>query len=119
MSFKKCIIVILAGLVFLWAAPAFTEAAPSKTVIYYWGNGCPACKEVAPAIDRIVDNGIPVEKYEIYDNRANADHLTMSFKMYGIPEAEWAIPVAFYNGRMYMGVSRIMELEKELSDVQN
>ena len=39
----------------------------------------------------------------------------MSFKMHGVPEAEWAIPVAFYSGRMYMGVPRIMELEKEFN----
>ena len=39
----------------------------------------------------------------------------MVFKMNGIPESEWAIPVAFYNGNMYMGVPRIFELEKELA----
>jgi cytochrome c biogenesis protein CcdA/glutaredoxin len=91
------------------------KAAPMKTVLYFYGNTCPACKEVAPLIERIIDKGVPVEKYEVYENRENADRMVMSFKMYGVPETEWAIPVAFYNGQMYMGIPRIQELEKELT----
>ena len=111
-------VAVMAALIFVWAAPGLAAAAPVKTVIYYWGNGCPACKEAAPFIEKIIAKGVPVEKYEVYENRENAERMTMSFKMHGVPEAEWAIPVAFYNGRMYMGVPRIEELEKELADSQ-
>ena len=116
---KWLTLLILAGLLVAWTLPVPAAAAPVKTVIYYWGNGCPACKEVAPVIEKIIAGGIPVEKYEVYENRENAERLTMSFKMHGVPEAEWAIPVAFYSGQMYMGVPRIMELEKELADARN
>lgn len=109
-------LVILAGLLVAWMFPVPAEAAPVKTIIYYWGNGCPACKEAAPFIEKIIAKGVPVEKYEVYENSENAERMTMSFKMHGVPEAEWAIPVAFYSGRMYMGVPRIMELEKELAE---
>lgn len=91
------------------------EAAPTKTVMYFYGNTCPACKEAAPVVERILAKGVAVEKYEVYDNRENADRMVMLFKMQGIPESEWAVPVAFYSGRMYMGVPRIQELEKELA----
>ena len=91
------------------------QAAPAKTVLYFYGSTCPACKEAAPSIERILAKGVPVEKYEVYENRDNADRMVMSFKMYGIPETEWAIPVAFYSGRMYMGVPKIQELEAELA----
>ena len=91
------------------------QAAPAKTVMYFYGNTCPACKEAAPILERILAKGVAVEKYEVYDNRENADRMVMLFKMQGIPETEWAVPVAFYSGRMYMGVPRIEELEKELA----
>ena len=94
------------------------EAAPPKTVMYYWGNGCPACKQMEPNLARIIARGIPLEKYEVYENRQNMDRLAMSYKMHGVPEQEWSIPVAFYDGRMYMGVPRILELEKELEQVK-
>jgi len=112
---KKKFALILAGLFLVGAMMAFpVQAAPMKTVMYFYGNTCPACKEVAPVMERIIAKGVPVEKYEVYDNRENADRMVMSFKMYGIPEQDWAIPVAFYNGQMYMGVPRILDLEKEL-----
>lgn len=105
---------LLAGLLLsVLAVPAPVQAAP-KTVLYFYGSTCPACKEAAPVIDRIVVKGVPVERYEVYENRENADRMVMSFKMYGVPETEWAVPVAFHNGRMYMGVPRIQELEKIL-----
>ena len=116
---KWLTLLILAGLLVAWTLPVPAAAAPVKTVIYYWGNGCPACKEAAPVIEKIIAGGISVEKYEVYENRENAERLTMSFKMHGVPEAEWAIPVAFYSGQMYTGVPRIMELEKELADARN
>ena len=91
---------------------AQVNAASVKSVLYFYGNTCPACKEVAPVMERIVAKGIPMEKYEVYTNRKNADSMAMSFKMHGVPESEWAIPVAFYNGQMFMGIPRILELEK-------
>ena len=115
---KKWLSLILMGIfVFGLTATAPVQAAPAKTVMYFYGNTCPACKEVAPVIERIAAKGFPVEKYEVYDNRENADRMVMSFKMYGVPEPEWAVPVAFYSGRMYMGIPRIQELEKELAEV--
>ena len=112
---KNRFALILAGLFVLGIMMAIpVQAAPMKTVMYFYGNTCPACKEVAPVMERIIAKGVPVEKYEVYDNRENADRMVMSFKMYGIPEQDWAIPVAFYNGQMYMGVPRILDLEKEL-----
>ena len=112
---KKRFALILAGLFVLGAMMTIpVQAAPVKTVMYFYGNTCPACKEAAPVLERIIAKGVPVEKYEVYDNRENADRMVMSFKMYGIPEPEWAIPVAFYNGQMYMGVPRILDLEKDL-----
>lgn len=109
------LMLLLLGLVGATSMPV--QAAPAKTVMYFWGNGCPHCKEAAPIIDRIMAKGIPVEKYEVYENKQNADRLVMSLKMYGVPETEWGVPVAFYNGKMYMGTERIAELEKELSEV--
>ncbi len=106
--------IFIALMTLLWIPWASADAAAAKTIIYYWGNGCPACKEAAPIVGEIVAKGYPVEKYEVYDSRENAERMAMSFKMHGVAEAEWAIPVVFYSGRMYMGVSQIAELEKEL-----
>lgn len=109
-------VVVMAALIFVWAAPGFADAAPAKTVMYFWGNGCPHCKEAAPIIDRMIANGVTVEKYEVYDNTQNSDQLVMFFKMHGVPEADWGVPVAFYNGKMFLGLPRIAELENELAE---
>ena len=94
-----------------WDVPG--QAASAKPVLYFWGDGCPACKDVAPVIEKMISQGVPIEKHEVYNDKKNMDYLAMLFKVQGIPEQEWAIPVAFHNGKMYMGVPRILELEKE------
>ncbi len=117
MALKKIWIYILLT-VFLAGVAAYSpavQAAPAKTVMYFYGNTCPACKEAAPIMERILAKGVAVEKYEVYDNRENADRMVMFFKMQGIPETEWAVPVAFYSGRMYMGIPQLQELEKEIA----
>ena len=91
------------------------EAAPVKPILYFWGDGCPACKEVAPVIDKLIAAKLPIEKYEVYNDRGNMDRLAMLFKMNGVPEQDWAIPVAFHNSKMYMGVPNILALAKELT----
>ena len=107
---------LLVFLIFGLAVSATAMAAPAKTVMYFYGSTCPACKEVAPVIEKMIAKGIPLEKYEMYDNRENMDRLAMLFKLNGVPEHQWAVPVAFYNGQVYMGIPRILELEKELAD---
>ena len=112
---KKIWVLVLTGILCLGLAPQLTaQAAPAKTVMYFYGNTCPACKEAAPIMERILAKGVAVEKYEVYDSRENADRMVMFFKMQGIPETEWAVPVAFYGGRMYMGIPQLQELEKEV-----
>ncbi len=119
LDLKKWCSCLLLGLLLIGLGFAATvEAAQVKTVMYFYGTTCPACKEVAPVIEKIIAKGIPLERYEVYDNRENMDRLAMLFKMNGIPEHQWAVPVAFYNGQMYMGIPRILELEKELAEVQ-
>lgn len=109
-------LVVLTLLVLSWVVPSMALAAPAKPVMYFYGETCPACKEVAPVINRIAAKGIPLERYEVYNSRDNMDRLAMLFKMQGLPEQQWAVPVAFYSGRMYLGVGPIQELEKELAD---
>ena len=110
-GFMVCVFLLV------WAGSALVQAAPSKPILYFWGNGCPHCRESAPIMDRIITKGVPVEKYEIYENQQNSDTLVMLFKTKGIPEPDWGVPVAFYNGQVYMGVLRIQDLEKDLADI--
>ncbi len=115
-SVKKWLLLVFIGaLIFTVTAAALAEAAPVKPILYFWGDGCPACKEVAPVIDKLIAKQLPIEKHEVYNDRGNMDRLAMLFKMNGVPEQDWAIPVAFYNGKMYMGVPNIMALAKELT----
>lgn len=116
---KKILSLCLLGFLLMGLlAGTIAAAAPAKTIMYFYGTTCPACKEVAPVIEKIVAKGILLERYEVYDNRENMERLAMFFKMYGIAEQQWAIPVAFYNGQMYKGIPRILELEKELAEVE-
>lgn len=113
---KKWLLLVLMGVLLLNATQLTTsEAAPVKPILYFWGEGCPACKDVAPVIDKLIAGKYPVEKYEVYNDRNNMDRLAMLFKMNGVPEQDWAIPVAFYNGKMYMGAPNILALGKEVA----
>lgn len=113
---KKLSSYLLLLFLLLGLMPAIVaDAAPVKSVMYFYGSTCSACKEVAPVIEKMIARGIPLEKYEMFDNRENMDRLAMLFKLNGIPEHEWAVPVAFYNGQVYMGIPRILELEKDLA----
>ena len=108
---------ILIVFMLTWSGDALVQAAPSTTVLYFWGNGCPHCRESAPILDRITAKGTAVEKFEVYENQQNSDKLVMLFKMQNVPEADWGVPVAFYNGQMYLGVPRIQDLERDLADI--
>ena len=114
-SWMICLMICLMVALPLGRGPTI-QAAPMKPVLYFWGDGCPACKEVAPVIDKLIVGKIPLEKYEVYNDRNNMARLAMLFKMNGVPETEWAIPVAVYNGNMFMGGPRMLELEKELNN---
>ena len=113
-SWMICLMICLMVALPLGRGPTI-QAAPMKPVLYFWGDGCPACKEVAPVIDKLIVGKIPLEKYEVYNDRGNMDRLAMLFKMNGVPEQDWAIPVAFHNSKMYMGVPNILALAKELT----
>ena len=117
---KKTVWLLIVGFVTMlaWSAFGVALAAPAapatKPVMYFWGEGCPACKEAAPIIERMVARGIVVEKHEIYSNKKNMDNLAMLYKTQGVPESQWAVPVAFHDGKAFIGISRLEELEQSL-----
>ncbi len=46
----------------------------------FWARECPHCKNMMPLVDRLIDEeGIEIEKLEIWHNEENAD-LMRSFK---------------------------------------
>ena len=57
LKLKKWSSLLLLGLLMLGLMPADTEAAPAKTVMYFYGSTCPACKEVAPVIEKMIAKG--------------------------------------------------------------
>jgi len=112
---NKWVLMVFVGVLIFTVAQASLSEAAVKPVLYFWGEGCPACKEVAPVIDKLIAGNILVEKYEVYNDRNNMDRLAMLFKVKDVPEQHWMIPVAFYNGEMYMGAPNILALAKELT----
>ncbi len=51
-----------------------------KKKIMFWARECPHCKNMMPLVDRLIDEeGIEIEKLEIWHNEENAD-LMRSFK---------------------------------------
>ncbi|MQY57460.1 hypothetical protein GH140_04610, partial [bacterium] len=48
--------------------------------IMFWARECPHCKNMMPLVDRLIDEeGIEIEKLEIWHNEENAD-LMRSYK---------------------------------------
>lgn len=94
--------------------------ADSRTVYFYYGDGCPHCALVEPFIQKMADQypDVDIRQYEVYKNKVNASRLMQAFEDYGIPFEKRGVPVVFLNGTYFLGDSPILEnLENEIKKI--
>lgn len=85
-------------------------------VLFFWGQGCPACASVQPYINEItLKYNITLINYEIYNNRSNLLLLNKFFDRYNIPQNRRGIPTVLISDKILIGVYSIRDhLEEEI-----
>ena len=59
-----------------------------KSLLYFYGDGCPDCLRVRPWVDRLEkDEGVEFARYEVWNNPENearkAEHADLFIRSYG------------------------------------
>ena len=42
----------------------------------FYGETCPHCVKMMPIVDKLIEEGIEIEKFEVWNNQENADKMT-------------------------------------------
>ncbi|OGL83563.1 hypothetical protein A3B32_02345 [Candidatus Uhrbacteria bacterium RIFCSPLOWO2_01_FULL_53_9] len=53
----------------------------------FYGKTCPHCIEMMPIVDKLIGEGIPIEKFEVWDDKDNAAKMEEANKNHcpGVP----------------------------------
>jgi cytochrome c biogenesis protein CcdA len=95
---RKVIFILAAVLVF---APAF---ARSTCVYYFWQTGCHNCDMLVPYMDQFESEyDVELHKFEMRQNRTNANLFWDTVQLYGYPITSYTTPVTFVNGALFQG----------------
>ncbi len=95
---RKVIFILTAALVF---APAF---ARSTCVYYFWQTGCHNCDMLVPYMDQFESEyDVELHKFEMRQNRTNANLFWNTVQLYGYPITSYTTPVTFVKGSLFQG----------------
>ena len=89
-------------------------AAKSKKIIYYfYGTGCPNCKQTDPIVKKLSKKyGLVLKKYEVWYNKKNrAFLLNMAKKINKRPQG---VPLVIIEKDMYLGLKKISSIENNI-----
>src|SRR4030042_5870843 len=115
--FSKVIVFIFLFL-FIFLIPAKVAAQVNKDLIYYfWGQGCPHCAQVNALFEeKGYYNKYPIEKKEVYNDKANANLLNEYFERYQVPMENRGVPAIFIGERYLIGGADIPNQFASLAD---
>jgi len=118
-GFLKPVIGGIAVVVFLavvfFAARSGGGGLP-EGVVLYWGEGCPHCAKVDAFItENDVEQKVPFERKEVYNNKRNARELAKAAKQCGLPTDNIGIPFLWTGTQCLTGeVDIIAFFQKQL-----
>jgi thiol-disulfide isomerase/thioredoxin len=84
---------------------------------YFWGDGCPHCKNVADFLSSWENaDKVNIEKFEVWNNIQNAKKMEDVAAYCKIPKNELAVPLLFTpEGKCLIGDGPIINLFKEMN----
>ena len=94
-----------------------SKPLPSPTSYeYYWGNGCPHCKNVENFLSTWdKKDKVSITKYEVWDNASNAKRMQERVITCGIDPKGMGVPLLFtLDGKCLDGDEPIIKFFKEL-----
>ena len=108
--------VAIASIVWLFREPKSAEA-PTGGIVYYYGDNCPHCKNVAKFIE---ENGIADKvtfiKKEI-SNLSNSREFLDKANQCGISQKDAGVPLVFAEGKCYVGDADAIAFFKEKAGI--
>ena len=92
-----------------------TTQVEANSMILYYGDTCPHCKEVEEYIKMNgLENELPIVQKEVYQNQGNALQLTNRAKECGLPiDQGVGVPFMWFEGKCYLGTPDIEKLLAE------
>ena len=80
----------------------------NNSIIFFYGNTCPHCKEVEEWIkDNKIEEKIDMIKKEVYDNRENAQELSLVAHNCGLDTNSVGVPFLYSENRCFVGTPDI------------
>lgn len=89
---------------------------PSDTYLYFWGEGCPHCKNVAEFLDSWdKKDKIKLDKREVWYDRNNAKLMQERSKVCNLKTSEMGVPLMITpDGKCLIGDVPIIDLFKSI-----
>ena len=116
---QKIGIVVVVGLVALLGFGIYssnkTAQVEANSMILYYGDTCPHCKEVEEFIKTNgLDKKLPIIQKEVYQNQGNALQLTNRAKECGLPTDQGVgVPFMCFEGKCYQGTPEVEKIVAE------
>jgi glutaredoxin len=114
-------LIIIIGGVFLTSRGQKSDSSASyplpSNLTYYWGNGCPHCKNVEDFLSTWdKKDKVKIDKKEVWGNAANASELQARYVFCKITNPqEMGVPLLFTpDGKCFSGDTPIIEYLKTL-----
>ena len=122
--FAGVVVALIAGLVY-WGlkdgAGSVIEATPDDgaSIIYYYGEECPHCKDVQDFIDQ---NGVAEKvrfvKKEVWHNTKNAREMETRAQICGIQPEGMGVPFVFADGKCVIGTPDAIAFFKKAAGIE-
>lgn len=114
-------LLIVGGGIYLFSRNSASEqtatplSAPTSYE-YYWGNGCPHCKNVEDFLNSWQGKDkIKLEKFEVWNNRENARRMKARAEACNLPQKDLAVPfLVTLEGKCIGGDEPIIQFFKDL-----
>lgn len=106
------IIGLIIGGAYFWSAQdrgvGSQQASSNPDVIYFYGEECPHCKDVAAFLEENkIAEKVSFEKKEVWHNRANAAEMDGKAKICGMDTRRIGVPFLFAEGKCYVGTPEV------------
>lgn len=116
------VVAVLLGGAYFFMAPSegnlSTGSDSAAGIIYYYGEECPHCRDVAKFLD---ENGIAekvsFEKKEVWHNTANARDMDAKVRICGLEKNRVGVPFLFSDGKCFIGTPDVTEFFKKAAGI--
>jgi glutaredoxin len=100
---------VILGIVVFWGLRQPEKAVaptvqPSDEIVYYYGEECPHCKEVAKFLEENkIAEKVNFSKKEVWSNAANAAEMEQRASECNIERSGMGVPFLYARGKCYIG----------------